>query len=93
MHITCKYTQRVLPEGINLDLFFAEPGNWGLVYAIRTGSSEYSHRVLANAWVKKGYTSIGGYLTKEGHRFETREEEDLFRRIGIEWVPAEERNL
>ena len=41
--LPCKYTQRILPEGIKLDLFFAEPGNWGLIYAIRTGSADYSH--------------------------------------------------
>lgn len=44
-----KYTQRVLPgkltgfddKRITLDLFFAEPGNWGTILAIRTGSAEY----------------------------------------------------
>lgn len=25
--LPCKYTQRILPEGIKLDLFFAEQGN------------------------------------------------------------------
>ncbi len=58
----CKYTQRILPDGIKLDLFFAEPGNWGLIYAIRTGSADYSHRVLASGWVKRGYYSKGGYI-------------------------------
>src|SRR5690348_10860398 len=31
----CKYTQRILPEGIKLDLFFAREFNWGYIYAIR----------------------------------------------------------
>ena len=34
--LPCKYTQRILSEGIKLDLFFAERGNWGLIYAIRS---------------------------------------------------------
>src|SRR3989344_5106370 len=42
--LPCKYTQRILPEGIKLDLFFAEEGNWGNIFAMRTGSAEYSHR-------------------------------------------------
>src|SRR3972149_6870743 len=61
-----KYTQRILPEGIKLDLFFAEEGNWGLIFAIRTASADYSHKVLATGWVKRGYKSEGGYLIKNG---------------------------
>lgn len=38
----CKYTQRILPEGIKLDLFFATPNNWGLIFAIRTGSAYHT---------------------------------------------------
>src|SRR5690348_6628702 len=60
--LPCKYTQRILPEGIKLDLFFAEHENWGLIFAIRTGSAEYSHKVLAAGWVKAGYQSRDGYL-------------------------------
>jgi DNA polymerase/3'-5' exonuclease PolX len=29
--LPCKYTQRLLPEGIALDLFFATEQNWGLI--------------------------------------------------------------
>lgn len=82
----CKYTQRLLPQGIKLDLFFAEEGNWGLIFAIRTGSADYSHKVLANAWVKRGYKSEGGYLMQGEKRYEVREEKDLFQRLGIDYV-------
>src|SRR6201986_1940863 len=64
--LPCKYTQRELPEGIKLDLFFAEEINWGYIYAIRTGSAEYSHRMLARSWVKRGYKGVDGYLSKDG---------------------------
>lgn len=83
--LPCKYTQRILPEGIKLDLFFSERGNWGLIYAIRTGSAEYSHKVLANGWVKRGYKSIDGYLTYNGKKINVLEEKDLFDRLGIEY--------
>lgn len=93
--LPCKYTQRILPDGIKLDLFFAEPGNWGLIFAIRTGSAEYSHKVLANGWVKRGYKSVDGYLFHEQNnkRYEVREEKDLFDRIGVPYVEPEFRNL
>ena len=91
--LPCKYTQRILPEGIKLDLFFAEYGNWGLIYAIRTGSAEYSHKVLANGWVKRGYKSIDGFLTYNGKQILVPKEEQLFSRIGLPFVEPENRNL
>lgn len=91
--LPCRYTQRILPEGIKLDLFFAETGNWGLIYAIRTGSAEYSHKVLALGWVKRGYKSEGGYLISNGHPISIPEEEDLFSLIGVPYVAPELRNL
>ena len=90
--LPCKYTQRVLPEGINLDLFFATPDNWGVIYAIRTGSAEYSHRVLAAGWCRKGYRSEGGVLIDgKGREVHVREERDLFTLIGVPWTEPRRR--
>jgi len=89
--LPCKYTQRILPEGIKLDLFFAERGNWGLIYAIRTGSAEYSHKVLATEWVRRGYKSEDGYLTSNGKQIMVLEEQDLFNRIGLPFKNPTER--
>jgi DNA polymerase/3'-5' exonuclease PolX len=91
--LPCKYTQRLLPEDIALDLFFATLDNWGLIYAIRTGSAEYSHRVLACGWVRAGYTSVGGMLTRHGEVVPCPEERDLFRLAGVKWIEPEERNI
>ena len=91
--LPCKYTQRILPEGIKLDLFFAERGNWGLIYAIRTGSADYSHKVLATEWVKRGYKSEDGYLTANGKQVEVYEEKDLFNRIGLAFIEPELRSF
>jgi DNA polymerase/3'-5' exonuclease PolX len=93
--LPCKYTQRILPEGIKLDLFFAVPENWGLILAIRTGSADYSHKVLANAWVKAGYKSVDGMLFHEQNKkqYDVREEIDLFNRIGLKYIEPEFRNL
>lgn len=91
--LPCKYTQRILPDGIKLDLFFADPENWGLIFAIRTGSAEYSHKVLAAGWVKAGYQSRDGYLWHGRDKYNCREEVDLFNRIGLKYVEPEFRNL
>lgn len=91
--LPCKYTQRILPGGMVLDLFFADRTNWGLIYAIRTGSAAYSHEVLAKGWVARGYHSSEGRLLYQGKEVPVLEEEDLFRRIGIRYVEPEYRNL
>ena len=91
--LPCKYTQRILPEGISLDLFFAEPDNWGLIFAIRTGSADYSHMTLATTWVKFGFKSEGGYLTRNGLRINIREEKDLFELLEIPYLDPELRSI
>jgi DNA polymerase/3'-5' exonuclease PolX len=74
-------------------LFFAEEGNWGSIFAIRTGSAEYSHQVLAKGWVRQGFKSEGGYLLRDEEKYEVPEEKDLFRLIGIPYIEPENRNL
>jgi DNA polymerase/3'-5' exonuclease PolX len=89
-----KYTQRWIKGEIKLDLFMAVPDNWGLIYAIRTGSALYSHHVLAEAWVKAGYHGNGGMLRlQDGTAVPVREERDLFDMIGVPWMEPEKRNL
>jgi DNA polymerase/3'-5' exonuclease PolX len=60
---------------------------------MRTGSAEYSYKVLASRWVKLGFKSIEGYLWKEDERYDLPEESDLFRLLGIPYVVPELRNL
>jgi DNA polymerase (family 10) len=88
-----KYTQRILPEGIKLDLFFAEEDNWGYTLALRTGSADYSHKMLASGWSRRGFKSIDGYLWKDGERYEVKEERELFDIVGIPYIEPEKRNL
>lgn len=87
-----KATQRILPSGINLDIYFADESNWGSIFGIRTGSANFSRYVLASGWVKKGFKSEGGHLFKDGVKHEIKEEADLFRIIGIPYVEPEQRN-
>ena len=87
---TGKYTQRLV-DGISLDLFTATAENWGLILAIRTGSAEFSHNVLAAGWVRRGYHSSGGMLHRGGTPVEVREERELFELVGVEWVDPAQR--
>lgn len=92
--LPCRYTQRLLPEGIPLDLFMVDPNGFGLQLAIRTGSAAWSHQVLAKAWVRAGYHSEGGLLRRSnGTVVPARSERELFDRIGLPWVAPEEREV
>lgn len=91
--LPCKYTQRILPEGIKLDLFFATPENWGLIFAIRTGSADYSHKVLAKSWTKFGYKSEGGILYRNGKKYAVREEIELFKMLNLKYVEPRYREV
>lgn len=92
--LPCRYTQRMLPEGIPLDLFMVHPDGYGLQRAIRTGSAEWSHQVLAKAWVRAGYHSEGGLLRDHcGLVVPCRSEPKLFDRIGLEWVHPRDREV
>ena len=50
-----RFVQVELPEGIVLDLFMPQSFDFYRQLAIRTGSADYSHKVIATAWIKKGY--------------------------------------
>lgn len=91
--LPCKATQRIHPSGIPLDIFFAEESNWGYIYALRTGSSDFSHHVLGSGWKRNGFKGIGGYLFKDGEKYAVREEIDLFKISGVAYVKPEDRNL
>lgn len=90
---TGKYTQRILPEGIYLDLFMVSRQNWGLIFAIRTGPADYSHLVLARGWVAAGYKCEGGYLHKNGEVVPVLEEQDLYALIGKQWEEPWDRRV
>lgn len=50
-----RYMQIILKGGATLDLFMPDPDDYYRQLAIRTGSSKYSHDVIASAWRKKGW--------------------------------------
>lgn len=97
--VTGKYMQVILPEGIKLDLFMVNLDNWGNQFAIRTGSAQFSHKILATGWVKKGYISQDGYLYNQNEengplgKVLLYEETDLFKLIGLPWLEPKYREV
>ena len=66
-HFPLRYMQIELKEKINLDLFMPQRLDFWRQVAIRTGSGDYSAKVIAAAWVRKGWcgTSQGLRLQSE----------------------------
>jgi DNA polymerase/3'-5' exonuclease PolX len=58
-----RYIQIVLKEDVKLDLFIPEHYDYYRQFALRTGSADYSHMVIAVSWNKKGWVG-----TEEGLR-------------------------
>jgi DNA polymerase (family 10) len=92
--LPCRYTQRMLPGGIPLDLFMVHPDGYGLQLAIRTGSADWCRTVLAPAWVRAGYHSKCGLLRQQDHTvMPCRTEPELFARIGLRWMQPRDREV
>ncbi len=88
--------KRLTFEGFGLDLFSVlSPAQFGVIYTIRTGSAEFSHRLvtprLLGGWLPTGMSVKDGALWDQGRLIETPEEVDLFRAIGVQRLPPEQR--
>lgn len=44
-----------LPQRIVLDLFMPQPVDYWRIFAIRTGSRDYSQQTIAKGWLKRGW--------------------------------------
>lgn len=91
---TGKYCVYKIAEGVKLDLFIANPENWGYILAIRTGSSEFS-KAMAVRWKQKGLQGRKGmlYWIASDTAMPVREEKDLFQLLDLEYVKPEFREL
>lgn len=79
-----------LGEYVKLDLFLPRLDNFGLIYAIRTGSAEFSKALVTHA-ARIGMPVDGGYVTRDGEPVATPEERDVFDLLGLKFIPPEAR--
>ena len=91
-----KYKQIELHEGINLDLFIVTPpAQWGVLYLIRTGSAEFSHRFVTTkqeGGLLPSYLRVkDGAIWSHNHIVPTPEERDVFDLAGVAWIDPEGR--
>jgi DNA polymerase/3'-5' exonuclease PolX len=58
-------TNSKLCPGIQLDLFMPQSADYFRQLAIRTGSTDYAHKVIAAAWVRKGWAGTHNGLRRQ----------------------------
>ncbi len=77
-------------QGVQVDLRVVEPDQFGAALVYFTGSKEHNIRIrsLAN---KLGLTvnEYGAFREKTGRKVAGREEEDVYRVLGLPWIPPE----
>lgn len=87
-----KYFQLATADGWQLDLFTAEPDNYGWILLMRTGSADFSHSILARhkrlqGIGKDNQGSIDGRLVhRDGSKLETPEEDDVFKAVHLSYM-------
>ncbi len=81
---------------IECDLFLQpDPRTWGMNFMIRTGCAEFAKWMVTER--RKGGAmpsymySAEAMLFDGAHLIPTPEEEDVFREMGLKWIPPEER--
>ena len=97
-----RYIRVRLNEGMNLDLFLANPNNWGGLFMMRTGSGVGPDGNTFNGFVPGIFSrfkklSGGGRMTDcmptmpTGEQLEVPEEQDFFDLLEMDFVPPTER--
>lgn len=81
-----RYCQIMLPDSIMLDLFMPIEEDYFRQFCVRTGSSDYSHKVIATAWNKLGWvgTDDGLRLQKECYKKEVGKNSNGFPKL--KWI-------
>lgn len=95
--ITGKYIQ-FMYNTTSVDLFITTPECWGCIFFIRTGSAEFSKRVVTSAHSRLLKFYDGRLWDIDTHTGEpvspryTPEERDVFRELGMTYIEPEMRN-
>jgi len=77
---------------IRIDLFLVTPpAEWGPIYAIRTGSRDFSQRLVTGLHAFGLRCQDGRVVRKDGTRVPCPEERDFFRLAGVPWTEPKER--
>lgn len=90
---TGRYTRRKLVRhDVELDLFICSADTWACNLLIRTGCKEFSQSLMVLAQ-EKGLRFQDAQLWRGSARVHVREEEDVFRELGVPWLAPDRRTV
>jgi DNA polymerase/3'-5' exonuclease PolX len=84
-------------RGLNLDLFLAEPDNYGMIKLIYTGPKEFGRKIVTpqpHGYLPPGLAVANGfrlYQVPGPRQIETPEEADAFAALGLDFIEPENR--
>jgi len=80
----------VTPQGIQVDLRVVKPESFGAALQYFTGSKEHNVRLRELA-IRKGLklNEYGVFRTRTNARIGGREEEEMYKALGLPWIPPE----
>ncbi len=91
-----QFSSQGIPSKPNVDLFLCRPETWGCIMMIRTGSAEFSRKMVTKVsqggWCPDDMRFLDGRLLRDGNLLDTPEETDVFRELGMAYVPPEQRS-
>lgn len=91
-----KYIKFFSNRKMNVDLFLCTPETWGCIFMIRTGSAEFTRKMVTKisrgGWCPNDMRFLDGRLLRDGNLLDTPEEMDVFRELGMAYVPPEQRS-
>lgn len=87
---TGKYCQRIV-NGHKVEIAIATRDNFGNLLIIRTGDSDFSHKLMILAR-QRGLEQRDGYLYKGDKLIPCYEEKDYFAALGIQFIEPHQRN-
>jgi len=88
---TGRYAQRILPEGVKLDLFMAQDDNYINILIQRTGNWKFSRWLLGIRAKQQGYMHRNGYLWQGDEKVIVQTEQEFFDLMGVKYLEPKDR--
>ena len=90
-----QHYKKLIYNGISIDLYLTTPAQWGVIFMIRTGSADFSNRMVMarniGGLMPSNLRVQGGLIWDGDNCLQTPEEEDIFRIYGMDWIEPENR--
>lgn len=86
-----------LPDGLKFEIYLTTPEKWGCIFTIRTGSADFSHKLVTKrrdgGFCPSNLHFKDGRIWNGDQVLDTPEEIDVFNALNMEWIEPELREV